>query len=303
MEMHPMRALAMPALDAVLTYATDVIFVKDARLTYVRASDSFCRLVSRPGEGELIGKTCFDLFDKSFAAYCSREERRMVESGVNFASTVVQMPESVCAEMRCRYALTRYVLRDESGGFAGLFGVARATPRQDELEILRRRASLDALTGLYNRESTIEQIESCLVTCGTDRNHALLFIDLDCFKSVNDQKGHAVGDTVLRETAQRIRSVFRRDDIVGRVGGDEFLVLLKDIGGEAEARARAAQVVASVTGRPFRGRTDVLISCCVGIALYQGRGESFRQLYIEADEAMYAAKKQGPGYVSVYHSA
>lgn len=299
MENTPARELALPAMDALLAHTADLIVLKDARLAYLRASDSFCRLTGCAEEAELLGKTVFDFFDKSFAAFCAREDRRLAESGEDVAHSVVQMPDGGPAEARCRYALTRYVLRDAAGDFAGLLGVARATPRQDELEALRRRASLDALTGLYNRESTIEQIEACLAACGTNRRHALLFIDLDCFKAVNDRKGHAVGDTVLRETAQRIRSVFRRDDIVGRVGGDEFLVLLKDIGGEAEARARAAQVVASVTGC---GQQDMLISCCVGIALYRGNGESFRQLYIEADEAMYAAKKLGPGFVSVYRA-
>ena len=165
-------------------------------------------------------------------------------------------------------------------------------------ELLRQKAETDPLTGLLNRESAIAQIEDCLTGYGAEDTHALLFIDLDSFKRVNDEMGHPYGDRVLVKTGEVLHSLCRASDIVGRIGGDEFIVLLKNV------------VSGENVGRKLRRIFDVPISpdvygedtpgCSVGVTFYRGDGKSFAQLYAEADKAMYAAKAQGFSRVAFY---
>jgi GGDEF domain-containing protein len=134
-----------------------------------------------------------------------------------------------------------------------------AAPRSDDDDLIRlqHQASIDALTELLNREEATERIVNYLNTDGQHGKHTLFIIDLDSFKSVNDTFGHFEGDRVLKILAAKLRSAFRANDIVGRLGGDEFLVLMKNssAAGAVQKKSRRAPVVAGVydeRGRPVR---------------------------------------------------
>ena len=172
--------------------------------------------------------------------------------------------------------------------------VAVAIGRRQLLERLRHLALHDALTRLSNRELFHDRIRRALY-----RNRrgnaalALLFIDLDKFKEVNDRFGHAGGDTLLQHVSRRILRGVRESDTVARFGGDEFVVLLEDIESGQWVRSVAENILQAL-GQPFElaGET-VRISASIGLALSPEHGEDEKQLLRRADEAMYAAKIAG----------
>lgn len=155
----------------------------------------------------------------------------------------------------------------------------------------RHRASHDALTGLANRALFDELAQSQLSRSRREGGgHAILAMDLDHFKQVNDSCGHAVGDAVLCEVARRTQASVRDFDLVARLGGDEFLVLLSNADG-ALAQEVANRLIGALS-EPYDG-TSIAVSASIGIALYPDHGESNAQLLQRADLALYAAKRNG----------
>jgi diguanylate cyclase (GGDEF)-like protein len=198
---------------------------------------------------------------------------------------------------------------DVAGAFVlvGPGGDVRDSERRDVLAAFAEQASLaltgahtlaavhdaqhDPLTRLPNRALFLQRVDRALAA---ETDAALLYLDLDLFKQVNDTLGHAAGDELLRGVADRLREAVRDSDMAARFGGDEFAVLLEPLTGPEQARD-IAQRVADAIGRPFdiAGRT-VLTRASVGIA-YSGRGQTAEQLVENADLAMYRAKRTRPG--------
>jgi len=159
---------------------------------------------------------------------------------------------------------------------------------------LRRQAFCDPLTALPNRLLFEERLNQTLQRVGrTPSAMAVLFIDLDGFKPINDSFGHAAGDVVLREVGGRLLELAGQSGTAARVGGDEFLLLVPQPGG-AEGASAVAQQALQVLGRPYRlpNRGEVKLSCSIGIALFPEHG-STAKLIANADAAMYAAKRTG----------
>src|SRR5690606_801833 len=158
-----------------------------------------------------------------------------------------------------------------------------------------QRAFHDDLTGLANRSLFLDRLAHALER--REPGCAVLFCDLDDFKAVNDGLGHAAGDLVLVETARRLQRCVRSGDTVGRVGGDEFAILLED-GDETTASALAERIVAAVA-EPLRiGGKEVVMSVSIGVAVSDGRNAD--TLLRDADTAMYAAKRRGRHHVAVF---
>jgi diguanylate cyclase (GGDEF)-like protein len=164
----------------------------------------------------------------------------------------------------------------------------------DHLERTQHLAEHDALTGLANRTLLLDRMGHALARSRrTDKTIALLFLDLDRFKTINDTWGHEAGDHVLRTIAARIDESLRPFDTVARLGGDEFVVLCEDIAGEAAALEIARRVRASLA-QPIDVQGDrVRISVSVGVALPDGLSEDPEELLHAADTAMYRAKRRG----------
>jgi diguanylate cyclase (GGDEF)-like protein/PAS domain S-box-containing protein len=176
-----------------------------------------------------------------------------------------------------------------TGAIACVVDVTDSTRMRDEL---RRRATTDELTGCLNRASIVLALEQHISSGQRRAERAVLFIDLDRFKQVNDEHGHAAGDELLRELGRRLRATLREGDAVGRVGGDEFLVLCPDVGGPDEALGLAARVAAELRNDMFAagGRT-----ASVGVAWTTGTTLSADGLVARADRAMYESKRAGTG--------
>jgi diguanylate cyclase (GGDEF)-like protein/PAS domain S-box-containing protein len=172
--------------------------------------------------------------------------------------------------------------------------IAAAIERKQIFDRLEHAALYDPLTDLPNRRLFHDRLQTALALARRDHmSLALLYLDLDEFKQVNDTYGHGVGDLMLAETANRIRSCVRESDTVGRIGGDEFLILLHGIQTAQDAFV-VAETIRTMIGQPFmlEGH-ELLIRPCIGISLYPEHGEDYRQLIRYADEAMYSAKREG----------
>ena len=162
-------------------------------------------------------------------------------------------------------------------------------------EELRIRASHDSLTGMLNRGCILETLHKELARAGRERQPlAVLIIDLDRFKLVNDTRGHLAGDAVLREATQRIRGAIRRYDSLGRYGGEEFLVVLPGCTGAA-ARQQAERIREAVASAPFSpGGEPFAVTCSIGLSARQSPSvHDADHLIKESDEALYRAKNLG----------
>jgi diguanylate cyclase (GGDEF)-like protein len=152
------------------------------------------------------------------------------------------------------------------------------------------KAETDGLTGLQNRWSCEMQAREYLSGC--ENPCALFILDIDCFKKVNDLHGHMAGDRVLAELSKILQAAFRQTDIVGRLGGDEFLVLMKQPGGQEIVLDKAGRIRQEIDACCRAART-VPFTCSIGAAMSDGLPRTFEALYKSADEALYSAKRNG----------
>ena len=194
------------------------------------------------------------------------------------------------------------VLTNENGHVSGYLAMAQdVTSRRDAENQLQHLALHDSLTALPNRNMLQEQLKASLHLAERDGHAmALMFIDLDRFKKINDTLGHHIGDTVLIEVARRLRSSMRTSDIVARLGGDEFVILLPRIAEEADGE-RVAQKVIDQFSEPLRiGPHELRVTPSIGLVLHPRHGTDAITLMRHADLAMYRAKNLGRNRIQVY---
>ena len=179
---------------------------------------------------------------------------------------------------------------------ASLRHQAEAEAAVQALKTASRVAGLDPLTQLPNRALLLDRCAHSMASAKRrGRRMALLFLDLDHFKPVNDSLGHAVGDEVLKTMAQRLASAVREADTVSRYGGDEFLVLLSEVSQPSDAELIAGKLIAAIAEPCCVGGHVLQLSASIGISLYPDDGEDIDLLIRKSDNAMYRAKRHGPG--------
>lgn len=184
-------------------------------------------------------------------------------------------------------------LQRESGAVTGVIAsVLDVTDSARARRELEKRASYDALTGAHNRASIMEALERELET---SRDTGVVFVDLDRFKSVNDTLGHAAGDEVLVHVAERLQGAMRSSDELGRLGGDEFLILLRGVSGFGVAMSAAQRISEAVNGSCELSCGSLNLAASVGVACVDGAPISAEQLVERADAAMYRSKAQRRG--------
>lgn len=172
----------------------------------------------------------------------------------------------------------------------------------------RQLAYFDALTGLPNRRMLLDRLDHALASARkSGQVGALLFIDLDNFKQINDARGHSLGDALIQQVAQRLTQLQRPGDTVARIGGDEFVVLLNDVATDMESAARSAllsaEVVRAALEAPYTIDSHLYSSTgSIGITLFPKRSEDIEDLLREADTAMYRAKDLGRNRICFYEA-
>jgi diguanylate cyclase (GGDEF)-like protein len=189
-------------------------------------------------------------------------------------------------------SLTGHPVYDETGAFRGFRGigsdVTEARIGRQKIEYLARH---DGLTGLINRQAFVDELRAACHRSATDR-FALLLIDLDNFKGINDDLGHLAGDDALRIVADRLRGSIRLGDVGGRIGGDEFAVLLRDAD-QADALEIAARITHTLSANLLIDNLAITPSGSIGVSLYPSHGTDTEVLMRRADLALYRAKERG----------
>jgi diguanylate cyclase (GGDEF)-like protein/PAS domain S-box-containing protein len=210
------------------------------------------------------------------------------------ATLEVRLRRPASDELRFSRILLRS-LTDDAGEVSGAIvcveDVTESVRLRGELE---HRATYDVLTRCHNRASIMSALEAALARSATSTT-GVAFLDVDGFKSVNDSLGHAAGDELLVVVADRLRAAVRGRDIVGRFGGDEFLVVCPDVGDRAEAVALAERVRASVHGTVTVAHTALDLRVSVGVAWTSGEHVTAELLVARADAMMYESKRRGDG--------
>ena len=165
---------------------------------------------------------------------------------------------------------------------------------------IERQRDTDGLTHLYTRRAAIRDIDGFLSTVGLRCSCAMLLLDVDNFKSVNDTLGHAAGDALLVEISEKLRSMLRRSDYVSRMGGDEFVIFLADVPSREWLRAKVEAINGALCITAEEGGESVAVSASIGVAFTDRRTRNYETLYHHADAAMYAAKQAGGNRFTIY---
>lgn len=198
---------------------------------------------------------------------------------------------------------TMHLIKDSITNDIKALAYVKDIDNQKNEEIrLKLKAERDTLTGLYNKGTTEKLINDFLnseeVSSGI---HAFLIVDIDNFKSVNDNLGHVFGDKVLFEVSKHLKPIFRKDDIVGRIGGDEFIVFLKNIQSFENVKKKAEKICDIFRNSYTENKKTYKISGTVGISFVPEHGTIFKELYQKADIALYYAKSKGKDKYALYN--
>ncbi|MEG2199177.1 MAG: diguanylate cyclase [Anaerovorax sp.] len=171
---------------------------------------------------------------------------------------------------------------------------------KENTALLESKTQIDPLTGLYNKLATSTLINQIL-DGDSGAFHALFILDIDNFKGVNDTLGHAFGDAVLMDVCTKLKELFRSDDIVGRIGGDEFIILMKNIP-DAQRALKKATEISNIFRQTYAGeKKDYKISCSMGIIMAENKIDRYETLFPKADAALYQAKRSGKDLFILYN--
>lgn len=170
-----------------------------------------------------------------------------------------------------------------------------------ETEYLMAQAQRDPLTSTYNKATAQTLIDQYLKTEGQSALSALFILDLDHFKQANDTYGHLFGDSVLVEMAAKIKKLFRSSDVIGRIGGDEFVVFLKDIANEEAIAEKAHELCESFRSISLGLNSDFKVSASIGVSVSPKDGSNYLNLFKKADKALYFSKNHGKDSYTFYH--
>ncbi|HET7689986.1 MAG TPA: EAL domain-containing protein, partial [Nocardioidaceae bacterium] len=279
------RTIAQAADEGIWAVTTD------GRTIFANAK--LARILGRPLD-EVRGGTVFDVLDAKDHRQMAERLQRRAEIGPETYELTYQRPDGERRTLR----LSAGPLPDQGSGTASLAMVTDVTESRRVEQELRRRALFDTLTGAANRALLQDRLEQALAHARRRQSQvAVLFADIDRFKLVNDSLGHHVGDQLLQQVAQRIRTVLRPGDTLARFGGDEFVVVAENL--DRDGAAALAEAMSDVFGTPLTvAGHSAYMSLSVGIALV--RDEPAADALRFADSAVNDAKRRGRGRMAFF---
>ena len=226
---------------------------------------------------------------------------RDMETGVPRGGVMLRMRDFDTRRFRWYQVDYSLVFDGENRPVYAVVAFGDTTERHERELVQKARAERDALTGVLNRATFEDGCTRIIERSEVDHGHALIMADLDRFKTTNDRYGHVAGDCVIVESVAGVVSAVRDDDLVGRVGGDEFMVCLRGISSHLMVEAVAQRMCAAVREAAEASDDDHgPVSISLGIALYPQDGVTYEELYRKADKALYCAKRAGGGTYAFY---
>lgn len=280
--------------DQILNNIPDVFYRTDATGVFTMLSPASKETIGYEPE-ELLGTKISDL-------YASEKDRLLLLDGLKKADGKPVKIEATMIKKNGQamwVSTNAYMRFDRDHNFIGVEGIARdSTERHNAEIVLHKTANTDPLTGLANRLCfNMELSRAVTQSANTKGTLALLYLDLDSFKIVNDTHGHHIGDELLKLVALRIKQACRKTDLVARFGGDEFVVLLEDGIKKKDTEIIAKKIVEQIAS-PFKiQELELIIGASVGISYFPEPSNDAEHFLRDADKAMYAAKKSGKGQI------
>jgi diguanylate cyclase (GGDEF)-like protein len=311
-ELHPQPSHESETLLALertcmrnLLYSTEErVYFKDLRSRFLLVSAGWMATAApdRTVE-EIIGKTDFDVFSKEHAAAAFEDEQQIIRTGEAMVGKLEQ--ETFLDRTGPWVSTTKMPLRDERGQIIGTFGISRDVTAQIKAEkALAYQVLHDPVTGLANRVDLMDRLSQALA--GLERQPgrlAVLFVDLDHFKKINDSFGHEAGDQVLAEVGRRLSLLSRHADTVARLGGDEFVVLCGNLRDDDDVGLIGDRIVHGVRAPYVEDGRDLSVTCSVGIVVTPDPLAEPEQLIRDADGVMYEAKEAGRNRYRAFDSS
>ncbi len=295
-------------LHTVIENAPLRIFWKDRESRYLGCNTAFARDAGLSSPPELIGRDDFQMGWRDQAALYREDDRRTMAS--DMPKLAFEEPQTTPDGKEIWLRTSKVPLHDAQGSVIGVLGIYDDITEQKKTGAqIHQLAFFDPLTGLPNRRLLLDRLQQAFAVGARNQQHgAVLFIDLDNFKTLNDSKGHDVGDMLLVEVADRLNSCVRDGDTVSRQGGDEFVVVLESLSGlQAEAATQAdivAEKIRSTLGLPYQLNEHLFYtSPSIGVVLFLGHENSMEAILKHADTAMYQAKAAGRNAIRFYDPA
>ncbi|MCF8152482.1 MAG: EAL domain-containing protein [Sulfuritalea sp.] len=289
--------LAATVFDA----SSDAIFITDSDNRIISVNAAFCEITGYSAQ-DVIGETPAILNSgRHDAEFYRAMWRDLLETGQwNGEVWNRRKNGEIFAELLTINAVKNY--RGEISHYVSIF--ADITEHKQTEEHVRHLAHYDALTNLPNRTLFNDRLGQALINAQRDNGKAaVMFLDLDRFKNINDTLGHGIGDLLLQEVAVRLTGCVRQGDTVSRLGGDEFVILLPELNDEKDARLVAQKLLnAAVFPMVLEGH-ELHISASIGISYYPMDGANAEALMKNADVAMYRAKEEGRNNFQFYHAS
>lgn len=279
---------------AILQSMRDGYFEMDVDGVILTVNPALCQLLGQTRE-TLIGHPYYELLGEDDLARARQPFQRAMQSG---AGKTFAIPLQRADGSLGYFEATVSLIHDLQGELRGYRGIVRDVSDQIAYQQqLLEMAYRDPLTGLGNRKAFDEQLGQALLRAGSGGSElALLYLDLDRFKEINDRFGHDIGDALLRTVAERVRSTLRQPDKAYRLGGDEFAVLLEDSQENNPQRLAERLLAALVQPIALNGERIDFVTPSIGIALYPRHAGDAEGLVRAADSAMYQAKRQRNHY-------
>lgn len=277
-------------LQAIMNNSPAVICIKDLEGHYIMANKEFEHVMGIM-LSDILNKTDHDIFPKDIADTFVKHDKDVLNGTQH-----KQFEETIESEGRNQTYLTlKFPLKDSDGNnYAVCSILTDITMRKQAEAELEHLATYDTLTGLPNRSLFMELLTRTLASGDReDTMHAVLFIDLDNFKIVNDSMGHPVGDILLRKVAKRLKKCTREEDTVSRMGGDEFVLLIQRVKHPSDAAEVSSKIIQALTPAFEIEDRSVFITPSIGIVISPDNGKDAQKLLRNADTAMYHAKNKG----------
>ena len=298
-----LRELKCTCMDSLLNSTAERIYFKDLHSRFLMVSAGWIAAAA-PGctVEEVIGKTDFDFFSEAHAAAAFEDEQQIIRTGKPLVGKLEQETQDPTGPW---VSTTKMPLSDDRGQIIGTCGISRDVTAQVKAEnALAYRVLHDPVTGLANRVALMDRLSQALLALERQPGRlAVLYVDLDHFKAINDSFGHDAGDQVLAEVGRRLSQLSRNADTIARLGGDEFVVLCGALRDDDDVGLIGDRIVRGIRAPFLEDGRDLSITCSVGIAVTRDCLTEPEQMIRDADEAMYGVKETGRNRYRVYDSA